>query len=233
MLLPILTTGLGIAQSIGGFMGGQDAARAENEARIDQYKQQMLIRNVRDSNRFQVYNTKKLVFNENLGYLDERFAKAQMQDDLRMNELLKGAKLASQNDLVRQTKAGSVTARVASGQSSAKLRQSAVAEIGRAAATRQDQLMTSIYAKDLKDQANRDSLEAAKRKEYNKVRFAPQESIPQPFGGQMVEGPSPMSLISGIGSAVLGGVSSWQSQNNFNRQIESQNPANVQVPTGP
>ena len=218
----IATVGFGIAKSFGSFFGGQDAARAENKARIKQFKQQMLIRQVRDANRFQVYNTQKQVYNQNLGILDKRFARMQMQDDLRMNELLKGAKLAGQNDLIRKVKAGSVTARVASGRSAAKLKQSALAEVGRSAANRQEQLLTSTYAKQMKDVANRESLYAAKQKEFNKVRFAPQESVQQ-RGPAMVSGPSPMSLISDIGSSVLGGISSFQNTSNFNNSIESGN----------
>ena len=80
-------------------------ANAENRARIKQYKQQMLIRNVRDQQRFGIYNTKKVGYEQSLKSLDAQFAAKGMQDELRMNELLKGSKLASQNKLVNEVQA--------------------------------------------------------------------------------------------------------------------------------
>ena len=222
------TTALGSLNAVSSFIGGQNKARAENKARIAQYKQQMLIRNVRDMGRFGVYNTKKAIHKENLTALSRRYAAVKAQDELRMNELLKGSKLASQNRLVNEAQAvGKVMAGTSSGQSQRKLRQSAVAALGRQSAARQDQLMSSVYAKEMKDDADRMSLDASRMKEYSKVRFAPQESIQQ-APPAMVDGPSPMSLIAGIGSSVLSGLSMGQSGAAFDQSIASGNLQQIQ-----
>ena len=229
-----LTIGLvaGGSQALGAitnFIGGQSKAAQANKARIQQFKQQMLIRDVRDQQRFGIYNTKKVAYQQNLNALDRRFALGQTQDNLRMNELLKGSKLASQNKLVNEVQAaGKVAASTASGNSSAKLKQSAMAALGRQAQVRQDQLTSSVYAKQLKAEADVQSLNAAKMKEFNQIRFAPQQS-PQSLAPTMESGPSPFSLIAGIGQAALGGLSAGMGQQNLNDQLLTNKPSQVQV----
>jgi len=227
LTIGLITGGMQAIGAIGGFMGQQDAARKENKARIKQYKQAMKIRDLRDSQRFGAYNFKKAAYKGNLGQLDKRFSMMQMQDDLRMNELLKGSKLASQNRLIGETQAlGKVSTTGSSGVSMAKRKQSALAAFGRQAQARQDQLMSSVYANELKDQTDYMNLNAARRKEYSQVMFAPMESPIQEMGA-MVDGPSPYSLIAGIGNAAISGVSAGMKQTNFNQSLLTQNPANV------
>ena len=226
MMATAAAGGLG---AITNFMGGQSQAAQANKARIQQYKQQMLIRDVRDQQRFGIYNTKKVAYAQNLKTLDKRFGMEQMQEDLRMNELLKGSKLASQNKLVNEVQqVGKITAGTASGNSQAKLKQSALAALGRQAQVREDQMVSSVYAKQLRDQARVQSLDAAKMKEFNQIRFAPQQS-PVQGAPTMESGPSPFSLIAGIGQAALGGLSAGMGQQNFNDQLLTNKPSQVQV----
>jgi hypothetical protein len=218
------TAGVGALGAIGNFIGGNAKAAAENRARIKAYKQQMLIRDVRDQQRFGIYNTKKVGYQQSLKSLDAQFAAKGMQDELQMNELLKGSKVASQNKLINEVQAaGAIAARGSGGASQAKLRQSAMAKLGRQAQVREDQMTSSIYAKQMKDDAQRLSLDAAKQREFNKVRFAPQMSPVQAMGA-MVQGPSPFSLVSGIGQAVLGGLSMGTSNAAATNQIATTVP---------
>ena len=223
------SAGVGALGAIGNFIGGNAKANAENRARIKQYKQQMLIRNVRDQQRFGIYNTKKVGYQQSLKSLDAQFAAKGMQDELQMNELLKGSKVASQNKLINEVQAtGTIAARGSGGASQAKLQQSAMAKLGRQAQVREDQMTSSIYAKQMKDDAQRLSLDAAKQREFNKVRFAPQMSPVQEMGA-MVDGPSPFSLVAGIGQAALGGLAMGQSNAGFEQQLTTGNPLNAQV----
>ena len=228
MMASAAVGGLG---AIGNFIGGNAKANAENRARIKQYKQQMLIRDVRDQQRFGAYNTKKVGYKQSLKALDTQFAVQEMQDELQMNELLKGSKVASQNKLVNEVQAsGKVAAMGSGGASQAKLKQSAMAQLGRQAQVRQDQMVSSVYAKQMKDDAQRLSLDAAKQREFNKVRFAPQMSPVQAMGA-MVDGPSPFSLVAGIGQAALGGLAMGQSNAGFEKELGSNIPSTVPVPT--
>ncbi len=210
--------------AIGNFIGGNSQANAENRARIKAYKQQMLIRDVRDQQRFGAYNTKKVGYKQSLRALDTQFAVQEMQDELQMNELLKGSKVASQNKLVNEVQAaGKVAAMGSGGASQAKLKQSAMAKLGRQAQVREDQMVSSVYAKQMKDDAQRLSLNAAKQREFNKVRFAPQMSPVQKMGA-MVDGPSPFSLVAGIGQAALSGITAGVGQANFAESLTTNNP---------
>ena len=225
------TAAVGGLSAIGNFMGGNAKANAENRARIKQYKQQMLIRDVRDQQRFGIYNTKKVGYQQSLKALDSQFAAQETQDELRMNELLKGSKLASQNRLVNEVQTtGKIAARGSGGVSQAKMQQSALATLGRQAQVREDQMTSSVYAKQMKDDAQRLSLDAAKQREFNKVRFAPQMSPVQAMGA-MVDGPSPFSLVAGIGQAALGGLAMGQSNAGFEKELGSNIPSTVPVPT--
>ena len=229
LTIGLITGGSQALGAITNFMGGQSQAAQANKARIQQYKQQMLIRDVRDQQRFGIYNTKKVAYAQNLKTLDKRFGMEQMQEDLRMNELLKGSKLASQNKLVNEVQqVGKITAGTASGNSQAKLKQSALAALGRQAQVREDQMVSSVYAKQLRDEARVQSLDAAKMKEFNQIRFAPQQS-PVQAAPTMESGPSPFSLIAGIGQAALGGLSAGYGQQNFNDQLLSNQPSQVQA----
>lgn len=222
--LGLVSAGVQGISAIGSFFGGQSAAAAENEARIEQYKQQMLIRDVRDQQRFGQYGTKVVGMHQNLAGLDKQFAYQQAQEGLKMNELLKGSKLASQNKLVNEIQsAGKVTASMGSGVGSAKGRQSAIAKLGREASVRQEQMTTSVYAKQMREDAMRLSLDAAKMKEYNQVRFAPSISPVQEMGA-LVDGPSPLSLVADLGQAALGGMNAYQGQANFNAKLAISNP---------
>ena len=227
LTLGLITGGVQGISAIGNFFGGQSKANAENRARIKQYKQQMLIRDVRDQQRFGIYNTKKVGYQQSLRALDSQFAAQETQDELRMNELLKGSKLASQNRLVNSVKTtGKIAAMGSGGASQAKLQQSALAALGRQAQIREDQMTSSVYAKQMKDDAQRLSLDAAKQREFNKVRFAPQMSPVQEMGA-MVDGPSPFSLVAGIGQAALGGLNAGMGQANFLKNIASNEPSKV------
>ena len=77
VLSPLMMAGLSGAQGLfSTFMGMNNKnaqARQQNEARIQQYKQQMLIRDVRDQQRFGVYNTKKVEYEQNLNALAKQF----------------------------------------------------------------------------------------------------------------------------------------------------------------
>lgn len=227
-----LTIGLvaGGGQALGAltnFFGGQSKAAQANKARREQFKQQILIRDLRDTQRFDVYNQKKANYQQNLSNLTRRFGMEQMQDDLRMNELLKGSKLASQNKLVNEVQqVGKISGRGVAGNSAAKMKQSALASLGRQAQVRQDQMVSSQYAKQLKDEARFESLDASRMKAFNQVAFAPQRSA-QLQAPTMESGPSPYSLIAGIGGAALSGLQAGMGQANFNDQLLQSNPTQM------
>lgn len=219
----LITGGTQLLGSVTGFFGQQNAAAQRNKQLAEEYKQRMLIQNVRDMQRFGQYRTKKVAYKESLDAQTRQYGMQLMQDQLQMNELIKGAKVQTQNDLVNKTQAlGRIGARGVSGQSAAKAQQSALAEFGRRQELRMETLLGQQDAMDLRTEARTLSLDASRMKAFNTVRFAPGASMPV-MKPQYVEGPSSMSLLSGIGSAALSGFNAGLGQANFKQNL-LQNP---------
>lgn len=204
-------------------------ARQQNKARIAQFKQQMLIRDVKDSQRFDRYNLQKTEYDRSLETLNRKFGSEDKAQQLRMAELLKGSKLASQNELINQVEAvGKIQGRGVAGRSSAKMRQSALAKIGRATAARKAQLEGQQQAFDMQSEARLQTLDTARRNAFAKVQYAPQQSV-QSIAPSMVEGANAFDMISGIGNAALGAATSFIDQSNFRNQLLMNNPSKVPV----
>ena len=125
--------------------------------------------------------------------------------------------------LVNKVQAKVVAARGVSGQSAQLARQSASARIGRQAAARDEQLLGAVMANQLREDARIQSLNAGIEKAYQDVRYAPEKSrkMDKPT---LVDGPSALSLVAGLGQAALSGVTAGVGQQNFLDDLASRNP---------
>ena len=203
----LITGGGSLLKSVAGFFGDQDKARAQNKSIIAQYKQRMKIQRIQDQARFDQYNAKVLGFDQSKANLTEQARIESMQDQLKMDEMLKGMRFQDQNALVNESQArGKIAARGVSGQSALKAMNSVSAAIGRQAAARDEQMVGATLANKLREDARVRSLNASIEKQYNQVRYAPRESM-EMMKPELVNGPSALSLVAGIGGAVLDGVS--------------------------
>lgn len=204
------------------FIGGKEKARQQNKSIIAQYKQRMKIQRVKDQARFDEYNAKKLGFDQNVANLTEMARLEGVQDQLKMDEMLKGMAFQGQNDAINELQGrGKIAARGVSGQSAMLAQNSLSAAIGRQAAARDEQLVGATLANELREDARIRSLNARIEKDYNQVRYAPKKSmqIDQP---ELVNGPSALSLIAGVGQAALSAASAGMQQQNFIDGIKSQ-----------
>lgn len=201
--------------AIGNFFGGKAKARAQNKAIIAQYKQRMLIQRAQDLGRFNKYNARVQGFQDQVANQTQVARMESMQDQLKMDEMLKGMAFQGQNDAVNElTARGKIAARGVSGQSAMLAQQSVSAAIGRQAAARDEQMVGAALANRLREDARIQSLNAANKKAYNEVRYAPMKSLKMK-APQLASGPSALSLITGLGQAALSGVSAGMSQQNF------------------
>ena len=100
--------------AIGNFFGGRSKARAQNKQIIAEYKQRMKIQQARDLSRFNVYNAKVQGYENNIANMTTRARLESMQDQLKMDQLLKGMKFQDQNDLVNKVQARGRVLHVAS-----------------------------------------------------------------------------------------------------------------------
>ena len=206
------------------FFGDQEKARAQNKSIIAQYKQRMKIQRIQDQARFDQYNAKVLGFDQNKANLTEQARIESMQDQLKMDEMLKGMAFQGQNDLVNESQArGRIAARGVSGQSALKAMNSVSAASGRQAAARDEQMVGATLANKLREDARIRSLNASIEKQYNQVRYAPRESM-EIMKPELVNGPSALSLVAGIGEAALSGVTAGMNQANFNNSLQTRIP---------
>lgn len=216
--------------AIGNFFGGRSKARAQNKAIIAQYKQRMKIQQAQDLARFNKYNAKVLGYEQGIANLTQQTRLESQQDMLKMDQLLKGLAFQGQNDLVNEVQArGKIAARGVAGQSSMLAQQSVSAAINRQATARDEQMVGAALANQLREDARIQSLNAGIEKRYNEVRYAPEKSrkMDKP---QLANGPSALSLVTGLGQAALSGVSAGIGQQNFLDNLASQNPVQVPVP---
>ena len=230
LTIGLIAGGSSLLSSVTGFFGQKDEAREQNKQIIAQYKQRMKIQQAQDLARFGKYNAKVLGYEQGIANLTEQARLETQQDQLRMDQLLKGMAFQDQSAAVNErTDRGKVAARGTAGASMLAAQQSVSAAIGRQAAARDEQLVGAVLANELREDARIRSLNAAREKQFNSVRYAPERSR-QMDRPELLSGPSPYSLISGIGQAALSGVSAGIGQQNFLDQIASQNPTQVQVP---
>ena len=216
--------------AIGNFFGGQSKARAQNKAIIAQYKQRMLIQRAQDLGRFNKYNAKVQGYRDSIANQTQQARMESVQDQLKMDELLKGMSFQGQNDAINELMGrGKIAARGVSGQSAQLAQNSVSAAIGRQAAARDEQMLGAVLANQLREDARIQSLNASRKKAYNDVRYAPMKSLKMK-APQLASGPSALSLVTSLGQAALSGVTAGVGQANYLEGLASNNPAQVAVP---
>ena len=224
LTMGLLAGGTQLLGTFGNFFGQRDATNARNKAIAQQYRQQLKIREFQDVRTLAAYNLKKDNYNLNLLNRDKVFNLENMAEQMRMNELVKGSRFADQSDAINMSMAqGKVAARGMTGVSAARMQSNSIAQIGRNAAMRQERLTGQFLASDMKRQAMADSENATRQNMYNDVRFAPMFG-PAPMKPTFEQGPSAMSLLTGIGGSILGGVQAGFGQQNYLNQFETGTP---------
>ena len=204
-----LSGGSSLLGAFGDFLGGQSKARAQNQAAINQYKNQLMIRGVNWNNQLNVYGKKKIQYNRQLDNNQTAANRAFESEQLRLNEMMKSQAFKSQEANVLLTQAlGKAQASTASGNSQAKIRQSIAAQAGRNQAVRDESFRSAQNFTNLRNSRTIDQLNAANERAYADVEITPMAG-PAPMRPDMVDGPSPFSLLAGIGSAAIDGLSAY------------------------
>jgi|GEM_PF-4002961 len=205
--------------AIGNFFGQQSEADARNEALAKQYRNQLKIRKHQDMMKIAGYNLKVDSYKQNLLNRDKIYQAEGLAESLRMNELLKGSRFSDQNDAITMSAVkGRVAAKGGTGKSAARAQGNAIAQIGRNKAIRAREMFGEIQASELRSETRAATETATRQDMYNNVRFAPQQG-PAPMTPAFVNGPSSMSLLTGLGQAALGGASAYAGQVNFREQL--------------
>ena len=207
----IATAGVGALGAYGQYQSQQDAARAANQGRINNYKYQLQVRENNWMRAKSDWENDKINYEETVAdnsfAAQEGYARAQRQ----LNEQFKAAAFSEQGDMIKLLESqGQMAASGRAGKSAQRLDDSMVAAWGRNNATKAASLASSKegYQQQVEDiwRQQRDANESA----FDEVAFAPQPDM-APQKPMMEKGPSKLGLVTGIAQAGMGGFSTYQS----------------------
>lgn len=202
----MMQIGLGAANAIGSFIGGQSEADAQNAAAREQYKQQLKIREAKYLSDLGAYNLRKAQYRDQMS---ENFAsanRAYASEQNRLNEIYKQAAFASQGANIKAIQgAGRAAASGRMGANAARMRGDVMAEFGRGQAMQAESLMSAQNALTTANKRTRQKLAAANRRAFYNVGAMPSTPV-MPIKPTAVQGPSPLSLLGGLGEVAISGM---------------------------
>ena len=224
-----VTAGLGIFNSFLGYNAESDAVAARNKQRElasrQAFRQRLAIRNTDWNNEVKRYGLRVDSYKRGLTARANMTAKALAQDELNLNQMMKGMRFASQDAAIAQAQqVGKTQATAQSGRTAGRRMAMDVAAFGRNQAKREEKMLGEIYAKNLKAEARVATLDAQNQAAHAEVAYAPQYGAPstRPYV-QREAGPSKFSLYQGILGAGMAGFSAGQSQYNFREGLKVKN----------
>jgi hypothetical protein len=201
--------------AIGQHQSASAAASAQNEASIRNYEHQLQVRENKHMQKLSAWANDRSVFSgkvqENFTAADKSYAAAQTV----LNQEFDKAVVENQGAFQKLIKAqGQINTSTAGGQSKDRMGVMAMAALGRNQAIKSQSLTRATEAFEAKGENIRDQQISANNQAYQKVALRPVEGVapPRPV---MEQGPSGLSLMTGIGNAVVGGFSSANAANSL------------------
>ena len=218
MALPLAAIGIGAAQAGSGILSAFGAhskatekAREQNQAAVNQYNQKLKIRQQDWTNTQQVYATKLGRYQQEMSEFDRAAAQGYGREMLRQNEALRGASLnrLSQSIALAQ-RGGAAAAAGKTGRSAGRIDQNAIGQFVRNQGVLTENLLSGDIARQqrMMDIGNR--LQSARNRAFSQVAVAPQQTI-EPLAPVQAKGPSTLSLIGNVGSAIASGAATGMS----------------------
>ena len=207
--LGVASFGVSAAGAVGSHQSAQAQANAQNKAASNNYKHRMKVRERNwDRERFR-YNTNLVQYQRNLSENALAANRAYASEQQKLNNIYKQASFRNQANLVKLVQ-GSDRAAAAgmTGRSAQRLDNQIVSQFGRNQAIAAESLFGAGMAyQDRVGSINR-SLQGDNNKAYQNVAVQPMPDLAAP-PPVMTPGPSPLSLVAGIGSAALGGIGTY------------------------
>ena len=204
-----VSAGSGILSSFGAQSEKTAQARAQNQAAVNQYKQRLKIRDKEYKDAQQLYATKLGQYNMQMSEFDRAAAQGYGREMLKQNEALRGANLSrlSQSIALAQ-RGGAAAASGKSGRSASRIDQNVIGQFVRNQGVLAENLLSGDIARSQRMMDIRNNLQSARNRAFGQVAIAPQQTI-EPLAPTQVSGPSNLSLIGGIGSALASGASTY------------------------
>ena len=221
VVLAPLAVGMGIAQAGAGILGAFGAhqsanaqAKAQNQAAANRYK--LAIRQQQADWNFTLnkYASQVSQYKTQVKYNNSAAARAYAAEDLNMHNLFKSAAFQQQALAIQAAQTGGAAAAAGkTGRSAQRLDQNVMSQYARNLATQEASLASAQDASSIRRDRIQDKLKISNFNAWAPVSVAPNkpQALPSP---QMTSGPSGMSLMTNIGSSLMGGVSGMFSLNN-------------------
>ena len=206
MVLPILSAGMGILSSVGGFMGQQSQTAATNRERLLAHQQRTQEYYTKGFDAYSRYNMKKAQYSSQLTYNKEAFGDTVFAGDRKSEQLGRQKAYADEQRRIAQASdLGKVQASGMSGVTAGRLRGAVMSEFGR-----QQQLAAENLINKRQDiMSNRESgyrkMLKANQDAYANV-YIPPKAGPAPVSPTLQPGPNPLGMIAGIGNSIVGGI---------------------------
>lgn len=214
-----LVLGLGTAISgamsaIGGYQQGRAQTDAANQAATNRYRDALKMRQYTYNKELGVYNQRVADYQAGLQESELALERGFTAIDKRAAERLGAARFGAQENLIRDIQARGQIASLQPGGSRARAMAMARGASGRRDALIADNLLRARFGdiqtgRDLTMQAN-----IYRRKLFSALPMAP-TMAPMPSAPLMQTGPSALSLIGGLGSAAMSGITAGMSAENM------------------
>ena len=200
--------GMGIAKAFSGQSDAVRRTRAINQQRVQQYRNQLAVRDYQYKREQGVYAQQLGQYNQQLGENQRAFSRAVGDTQLGLNETFRQAQVGQfqrAQKLAMKGGAGAAAGRTGSGLRSD---QNMISQYMQGQGMMMDNLLRARYGAGRQISDFRDQLISANRRAYAPVSVAPMQPLDVPKPIQQA-GPGNAGLMLGIGSSLLSGVSTY------------------------
>jgi len=209
--LAAASAGSGILSAFGSHSEATAQARAQNQAAVNQYKHRLKIYDKQYKDAQQIYATKLGQYDLEMNEFDRAAAQGYGREMLKQNEALRAANLSRLSQSIQLAQRGGAAAVSGkSGRSASRLDQNTIGQFVRNQGVLAENLLSGDIARNQRMMDIRNNLQSARNRAYSKVAIAPQRTV-APLEPTQVSGPSSMSLLSNVGSSIIGGLSTYNS----------------------
>jgi len=200
------TAAAGGAKAIGDFQSGRAQTDAVNEARRRQYRDQLALNQFKYIKDVGVFNQARADLDAGLLESERALSKGLTAIQKQAAERAGASAFASQDRLAKSINASGSIASLPAGGSRDRIAAITKASFGRETALDMDNLLRGRFSDISTAQGLTDKANSFRRQLFGRMPAAP-SMAPTPSAPVMQAGPSPFSLIAGLGGAALSGVS--------------------------
>ena len=207
------------AQAIGGFQQGRAQTDATNRARLSAYQDQLAMQRYAYNKELGVYQQQVADYEAGLQESELALERSYTQLDKAAAERVAAARFAGQESMIQNIQREGQIAALQPGGSRDRAMAMARGLAGRQSALVADNLLRARFGDIEKFRGFRDQANSYRRQLYSRLPLAPTMG-PTPSAPVMQSGPSALSLLSGLGSATLGGVTAGLGAESTFRNLE-------------